>query len=111
MGYYRLVLHNGDRVVVEDQRTALGLALSAERDVLTCSGDVDFEGDEFARRGTVTFPKGSILAVFEPDDEDELIGDDDPATADIAGKLYNLLDGEFVGTTTVKPKVYESEEG
>ncbi|GLQ53631.1 hypothetical protein [Devosia nitrariae] len=110
MSYYRLVLKNGDRVVVQDDRPALMLALAAALGEVTFKGDVDFEGDDAAHRGTVTFPKGSILGIFEPDDQDEMVMDDEPATADIGGKLYNLLDGEFVGTTTITPTVYDDDD-
>lgn len=109
MGYYRLVLESGDRVVVKDDRSATSLALAAEMGELTFSGDVDFEGDDFASKGTVTFPKGAILGIFEPDDEDELVMDDDPATAEIAGKMHNLLDGEYVGITTISAVTYDED--
>lgn len=109
MGYYRLILESGDRVVVRDSRSALSLALCAEVGEVTFSGDIDFEGDDAARRGTVTFPKGSIRGIFEPENEDDLVMNDDPATAEIAGKIYNLLDGAFVGTTTVAAAALQDE--
>lgn len=110
MGYYRLVLQNGDRVVVSESRSATSLALAAEMGEITFKGDIDFEGDDAAHRGTITFPKGSILGIFEPDDQDELVMDDEPATADIAGKMHNLLDGEYVGITTIRPTVYDDSD-